>query len=245
MQEHNDDVFNNLSVVVLAGGLGTRLKSVVKSAPKILAPIAGKPFLDILLRWLIGQGVKHVSFSLGHMAETVIKELLQYKNLYPINISYSVEESPIGTLGGLSLTLNEQNISEAIVINGDTFTEVDLNRFADVMTLKKNEIGLVITKVNNVSRYGEVLFDNSNSVTSFIEKNAQNSKPGWINAGIYYLSESSVKEVKEFTEGGIENDFFLPNCARLQVFKMDKGCFIDIGTPESYLDAVTTLQEFI
>ena len=143
MFKPKQNLLDEVPVVVLAGGLGSRLKSVVSDRPKILAQVNGKPFLALLLQWLVNQGVKKVSFSLGYMADLVVEQLLHYADQYSIDISYVIEEEPLGTLGGLSLSLIELDASESIVINGDTFVEVNLTKFLKSMRLKNHQIGLV------------------------------------------------------------------------------------------------------
>lgn len=235
----------DIPVIVLAGGLGSRLKSVVSDRPKILAQIEGKPFLAILLQWLVSQGVSRVTFSLGYMAEQVIEQLLLYKTKIPLEITYVVEPQPIGTLGGLSLALNKQNITESIVINGDTFVDVNLAQFVNDMRAKNSDMGLVSIQVNNVSRYGQVLLNDDGMVNEFIEKESNNTSAGWINAGIYYFSADTINKLVKCHSGSIEYDFLIPHCKQLKSFKVTQGRFIDIGTPESYQQAPLVLQEYI
>ena len=245
MEAPNPCLLADVPVIVLAGGLGTRLKSVVSDRPKILAQISGQPFLALLLKWLVAQGVKNVSFSLGYMSDLVVEKLKFYSSKYPINITYVIEQEPAGTLGGLSLALANLDPSESIVINGDTFVEVNLASFMETMKLKNSAIGLVVTRVEDVSRYGQIMMDDTGLVTRFTEKDLLNTSPGWINAGVYYFSASMADEISKFTSGSIECDFLIPHCDQLQSFQIYKGCFIDIGTPESYQKAPLVLQEYI
>ncbi len=236
---------DDVTLVVLAGGLGTRLKSVVADRPKILAQIDGQPFLALLLSWIVSQGVKNVSFSLGYMSDLVVEQLQFYSVKYPININYVIESEPLGTLGGLSLALDNLETSEIIVINGDTFVEVNLSKFMNKMKLNDSAIGLVATRVESVSRYGQVIIDDTGSVTQFIEKNPLNNSPGWINAGVYYFSSDMADKIRQFSRGSIEHDFLIPHCEQLQSFQISSGCFIDIGTPESYQKAPVVLKDYI
>jgi D-glycero-alpha-D-manno-heptose 1-phosphate guanylyltransferase len=245
MHKFNQDVFVDTPVVVLAGGLGTRLQKVVADRPKILAPIGGTPFLALMLQWLVNQKVKKVCFSLGYMADLVIAQLQKFAEQYPIDVWYVVEKTPQGTLGGLSLALNKLDVHETIVMNGDTFVNVHLANFIKSMREKNQKLGLVATQVNDVSRYGQLLLDENDMIIKFIEKDLLNNGKGWINAGVYYFSENMIEQIKEFSNGSIEFDFLMPHCKLLHAFRVSQGGFIDIGTPQSYQQAPKVLQEYL
>lgn len=234
----------SLPVVVLAGGLGTRLRSVVADKPKILAPIKGIPFIKILLNWLTQQKVNTVVFSLGYKSELVIQELEGLKENYDIDISYVIEKSPLGTLGGLSYTLSKKQLKECLVINGDTFVDVDLNQFSSNLKQRKCPMAIGVVNVENVARFGHVKFKNSLEIESFIEKDSYNTSSGWINSGVYYFSADTIREILKFSSGNIEKDYLIPRVNYLHYYKIFQGRFVDIGTPDSYKLAGDILSEY-
>jgi D-glycero-alpha-D-manno-heptose 1-phosphate guanylyltransferase len=138
-----------MEVIVLAGGLGTRLRSVVKEIPKCLAPIGGRPFLGYLLDWLVNQGVNHVVFSVGYLREQVIDYV--QSNAWPFTYDFAIEETPLGTGGGIRLALGKCNENQVFVVNGDTFFPVDLKAmpFSHAVTL-------ALKPMKDFDRYGSV-----------------------------------------------------------------------------------------
>ena len=138
-----------MEVIVLAGGLGTRLRSVVKEIPKCLAPVAGRPFLGYLLDWLVEQGVDHVVFSVGYLREQVIDYLQSY--YWPFTYDFAIEESPLGTGGGIRLALEKCHENQVFVVNGDTFFPVNLKDmpFTSAVTL-------ALKPMKGFDRYGSV-----------------------------------------------------------------------------------------
>ena len=138
-----------MEVIVLAGGLGTRLRSVVKEIPKCLAPIGGRPFLGYLLDWLIGQGVDHVVFSVGYLREQV--QGFVQSNEWPFKYDFAIEEVPLGTGGGIRLALEKCHESKVYVINGDTFFPVQLKEMSF-----QYAVTLALKPMKDFDRYGAV-----------------------------------------------------------------------------------------
>jgi len=235
----------DVPIVILAGGQGTRLRSVVGELPKLLAPIGNKPFLEILLSWLEHQGAREVVFSLGYQSEKIIKALQQRNNLNKLVISYVVEPEPLGTLGGLSYCLNNKKIEECLVINGDTFVDVQLLDFLNQQRANKAFSALVTKHVSDTSRYGRIEFKNKTNVLSFVEKDLSIKISGWINAGVYYFSAPASEQISVSKEGSIETGFLARIVDRLTYFKCEYGRFIDIGTPQSYAQAKEVLKEYL
>ena len=138
-----------MEVIVLAGGLGTRLRSVVKEIPKCLAPNGGRPFLGYLLDWLVSQEVDHVVFSVGYLRDQVI-DFVQ-SGEWPFEYDFAVEESPLGTGGGIRLALGKCNENQVFVVNGDTFFPVDLKAIPF-----KYAVTLALKPMKDFDRYGSV-----------------------------------------------------------------------------------------
>lgn len=236
-----------IPVVVLAGGLGTRLRSSVPDLPKVLAPIVGKAFIDILLSWLEKQGVERVVFSLGYKAKMVKEHLDKVREKHAINISYVIEHEPVGTLGGLSLALTKLSESNAIVVNGDSWVDVNLADF--VRLTKDEELSLVRHYVDDVSRYGSLELDSNDFILSFREKQNKltegNTKYGWINAGVYFINERVISDILSFSEGSLEEKILANSRYPIKSFSSTGKGFIDIGTPESYSLAPEVLKEYL
>ena len=165
---------------VLAGGLGTRLRSVVSNVPKPMAPVDGKPFLEHLLKYWISQGVSKFIISVSYMRDSIINYFGD--NYHGIQLEYFIEKDPLGTGGGLIKTINL--ISDTlVVINGDTFFETSLN---ELMLFKnKTKAGVVIAlfKSNDKGRYGQVLLNEINQVKEFLKSDKHYSELS--NGGVY------------------------------------------------------------
>lgn len=236
-----DSSNNSLPVVVLAGGLGTRLRSVVSDRPKILAPIGDRLFIHYLFDWLTVNGVSHVYFSLGYKSDQVQSELNCLETDIKINVS--VEDKPLGTLGGLSKVLNEFELASCLVINGDTFVDLNVMQFSKESIKKKYWLSMVVNQLEDTSRYGAVTMDETNRIIQFQEKGIAGE--GWINSGVYYLSGEAVDQLKAYKEGSLEKDFFGKYMAHIYGYKNPKSNFIDIGTPESYSQAEGVLKAIL
>ncbi len=139
-----------MEVIVLAGGLGTRLRSVVHEIPKCMAPVNGRPFLAYLLDWLVGQSVDHVVFSVGYLKEQVMDFVRSRE--WPFTYDFAVEESPLGTGGGIRLALSFCHSDHVFVVNGDTFYPVDLSAFSFAQP-----ITLALKPMKDFDRYGSVI----------------------------------------------------------------------------------------
>ena len=165
-----------MEAIVLAGGYGTRLRSVVPNLPKSMAPIAGKPFLEILLNLLANKGFSRVILSLGFMAETISSHFgNSYSNM---ELSYVVEQSPMGTGGGVRLAMTQCQEDHAFIFNGDTFLDLEVDAVEKQWQGSQNPI-VVGLRVPDTARYGRLL-TNEGRVTGFAEKGATGS--GLINA---------------------------------------------------------------
>ncbi len=224
---------DSVSVMILAGGLGTRLRSVLSNIPKCLAPINGKPFLKLQLDVLEKAGFRHVVLCTGHMADLVCREI--GTNHGSIKIDYSNEQQPLGTAGALRLALAKTEAKWLLVLNGDSFCEVNLGDFLNECGFV-DRAGMVLAQVNDIDRYGCVETESNGRVSRFLEKGASGS--GWVNAGIYLIHRDLVGTIKAGTKISLEHEIFpewVRDC-RMAGFKAS-GRFIDIGTPKSLLQA--------
>lgn len=226
MHDHSD-----ITAVLLAGGLGTRLKPVVSDKPKILADICDRPFVTFLLDQLVLADMKDVVLCTGYMADQVYEKLGDgYRSL---KLTYSKEDTPLDTGGALRLALPYIKSDFALVMNGDSFINVKLAVYIDWFIKRKCSASMLLAFVSDTRRFGKVLVDESGRVISFKEKGSDSSS-GWINAGVYLIKKSLIETIPEETPFSLERDFF-PKLAEqgLCGFKFE-GDFIDIGTPKTF-----------
>jgi D-glycero-alpha-D-manno-heptose 1-phosphate guanylyltransferase len=224
------------SAIILAGGLGTRLKSVLPDTPKCLAPINNKPFLGLLINFLKKQGIYKFIFSLGYKSEAIINYIED--EFQDIDCYYSIEKEQLGTGGAIKLALSKVSNDEVLVINGDTFFNNDLQQFYKFHLKNKSKYTIALTQVENNNRFGSVVINNEYEVTSFFEKN-QNSSV-LINAGQYIINKVEFLNDNTETKFSIEKDFFQNNSIKKVVYGYEYiSDFIDIGIPDDLIRAQT------
>jgi NDP-sugar pyrophosphorylase family protein len=225
---------SGLTAVILAGGLGTRLRSVVSDRPKILAEIAGRPFLAYLLDRVIAAGVRHAVLCTGYRADQVRATFGEQYG--PLVVDYSVESRPLGTGGALRAALPRMHSETVLVFNGDSWCDADLAAFEVDHRRVQATGSLLLTEVDDTSRYGRVDTDDANRITHFAEKSATTSA-GWINAGIYLLQRHLLLEIPEKEMVSLEREVFPAWIGRGLYGWRRGGRFLDIGTPESLQQA--------
>jgi D-glycero-alpha-D-manno-heptose 1-phosphate guanylyltransferase len=224
-----------MQAVVLAGGLGTRLRSAVPDRPKPLALVAGRPFLHVLLESLERQGVRHVVLAIGYLGEMVRAAVGD--RFGGIDVSYSVEEQPLGTGGGLKLALAHVRGPHAFVLNGDTYVDVDLPAMLSAHVASRASITVATVEVPDASRYGTVEVVGGR-ITAFVA--AGRPGPGTINAGVYAMATDALAGEPEAAAFSFERDFLQARLDRLAPHSFPAGpAFIDIGTPTDYARAQT------
>lgn len=231
------------TAIILAGGFGTRLKTIIPDLPKPMAPVNGEPFLTYQLRYLQHFNIKKVILSLGHLAEKISS---YYGNTFEnIQINYVTEESPLGTGGGIRLALERCNAEEALILNGDSFFDVDLDRYYLQHKKEGSQISLALRQAEDVARFGTIALDSENRIVSFVEKKGQ-SIPGIINGGTYIVNKAIFMESTPVNQNfSIEKDFFEKQLRDLIIKGFEfKGYFIDIGIPDDYQKAQYDFKEF-
>jgi len=227
-----------VQAIILAGGFGTRLRSVIADVPKPMAPIHQKPFLAYLLDYLKSQGITDVVLSVHYLRD----QIQDYfgDNYRGVSVSYAIEENALGTGGAIAYALKSIASSEPLfVLNGDTFLK--LNYQAMYAQHQKNSplITMALRKIADCSRYGTVEVKD-NCVVGFKDQGGVHA--GLINAGVYCLNPKIFENFSMPTQFSIEKDFLFPNAAALkpEAFIVD-DYFIDIGIPEDYARAVDEL----
>jgi len=223
-------------VIILVGGLGTRLRSLISDRPKALAPICGRPFLSLLLDSYARQKVSRIHLAVGYMAEKIKEEF--GNNWRGVELNYSTEENPLGTGGATLLALEKLQGSSVHICNGDTWLMYSL-RNLELQTKKHNaHIGMALAHVDDTSRYGAVTIKDE-YILSFQEKGITGK--GWINAGAYFFNTKAIDALHTFPKNtffSLEKDFLYNKVAnkRILAFKETEN-FIDIGIPSDYAKA--------
>lgn len=215
--------------IILAGGLGTRLKEALPDSPKALAPVAGKPFLHWLLRALERQGITRVVLATGYRSDA-IRDLLG-ETFGDIALSYSEEQEPLGTGGALRRALALIRGPHAFVLNGDTYADVDLRHMLAAHVKASAQITLATVRVPDASRYGTVCVSD-NRVREFLA--AGKAGEGTINAGVYVLNTDLLQgELPD--KFSFEHDILQACLNELEPLAFSAGSrFIDIGTPADF-----------
>jgi len=222
--------------IILAGGFGTRLQSVVKDVPKCMAEVAGKPFLSYILKYLQDQQFTHIILSLGYKSEVIIDWL--GLNNYPFDISYVIENKPLGTGGAIKFAMTKAIGDSVFVINGDTYFAAELSPVEIFHQTKKADITIMLKPMVNFDRYGSVELEADDKITKFNEKKI--CKSGLINAGTYIINKN-VFDKPELPEiFSFEKDILENKNLNLSVYGyINDSYFIDIGIPYDFEKANT------
>lgn len=232
----------NIDVVILAGGFGTRLRSVLSDRPKVLAPINGVPFLKCYLEWMRGFGARRIILSLGHLAG-LVQEFVESENWNGMEIVDSIEMTPLGTGGAVRACLPRIQSPIALVANGDSVTRLDLCRFVEFHRAKSARLSMVLSHQPQVNASGLVETDANGAVISFNEKPQNQNAGGYINVGLYLMQRDAIEEIPADKPVSIEKDVFPKFYGRDFYALKGEFPFIDIGTPESYRRAGEFFRE--
>jgi D-glycero-alpha-D-manno-heptose 1-phosphate guanylyltransferase len=226
-----------MEAIVLAGGFGTRLQQIVPDLPKSMAPVAGRPFLDILLTSLARKGFHRVVLSLGYMADKVVAYFGDH--FAGMELVYEIEETPLGTGGAVRQALARCNADHVFVFNGDTYLDLEVADVEAHWQMHHAPI-IVAREVTDTSRFGRLEVKNGR-VMRFFEKGV--SGPGLINAGCYVLPRQILVGFPLGQAFSLETNFFAVAVPRmpLDIF-ISHGKFIDIGVPEDYARAQSELS---
>ena len=227
-----------MEAIVLAGGLGTRLRSVVDDVPKPMAPVQGRPFLAFVLDQLIGAGFETAVLAVGYRHEAIRARFGEdYRGLA---LRYSVESEPLGTGGAIRMACEQTRAQHVFALNGDTYLELDFRSMLSAHLKFGAELSMAVCHVPDVARYGALVL-RDDIVQGFLEKGR--SGPGWINAGTYILAPSLRGRFPREEAFSFEHDVLAPDIAsiRPRAFRCS-GRFIDIGIPDDYVRAQTLLQ---
>ncbi|MFC2090234.1 nucleotidyltransferase family protein [Bacteroidota bacterium] len=227
--------------IILAGGKGTRLQTVVKDIPKPMAPIGDKPFLEYILKYLEGYKMEHVVLSVGYKWKTI--EQYFGKSFGSMKLSYAVEEEPLGTGGGIRLSMDHLIDEHAFILNGDTFFNINLHDLSEFYFAHKADMCMTVKRKRDFFRYGTVQLDVC-KVIGFREKRPV--KNGLINAGVYIMGRPLLTDFERGEPFSFETDFLQKELKKLKICAMQsQEYFIDIGVPADYQKACTELPGII
>ena len=219
------------SCIVLAGGLGTRLRSAVGDRPKCLAPVGRRPFIDIQIDALLAAGIDDVILSLGYGADTVVQALAATAAARPVR--YVIEPNLLGTGGAIAHVMDTLKLDETLVANGDTYLSGDIGGMLAPLRRAQGELfRIAVVHVSERSRFGGVQVGANGQVEGFIDKGRQG--PGVINAGLYRLCREAMPG-KRSGAYSLETEVLPALVAMGAVTALAvHGSFTDIGVPADY-----------
>lgn len=223
-----------MEAVILAGGKGTRLQRAVNDRPKPMADVNGRPFLEYLMDFLLKYSCPHIILSTCYMGDSIRKHFgSSYKN---IPISYSEEDSPLGTGGAIFQSFEHVKTDKpTLIINGDTFFEIDLNQFATAFSESDWDVYIALLETLESDRYGKIVLNEFNEIKN---KFSEKAKVGDLASGGFFMMSKSIKKLfrKNLKSFSFEEDFLPEICnngARIGGMKFDTQ-FVDIGIPKDY-----------
>jgi D-glycero-alpha-D-manno-heptose 1-phosphate guanylyltransferase len=234
-------VLSDVTAFILCGGLGTRLRTMVRDCPKSMAKIGARPFLEIQIRQLQLQGVRRLVLGTGYLSQQ-IEDYFGDGSAFDLTISYSREDEPLGTGGAMRLALDRLS-DPVLVLNGDSFCECDFAAMLQLYEGRSADFVMVTREVENANRYGRVRADRDDRLEGFQEKSADIA-PGWINAGIYLCRRGIIADIPAGRAASFEREVLPGLLQRSSRVYPTSGLFIDIGIPEDYQRAQTLLAPF-
>lgn len=227
-----------LEAVVLSGGLGKRLRPITGDMQKVMAPIAGIPFLTYILHRLAAEGFSRVILAVGYKSRSVMDYFGDH--FQNMDIVYSVEEEPLGTGGAAKEAFRHAIQQDCFVLNGDTLVGVDYQAMRRVHRAHLSLASIAVHRVDDLSRYGAVNIENGH-VTAFREK--QQSGAGYINAGTYLIRRDWLVGLSLSGTFSLERDVFEAHLEEIRPLAfLAAGDFVDIGIPEDHAKAQQMLR---
>jgi len=229
-----------VDVIILCGGAGTRLRSVTGEAPKSLATIGGRPFLEILVNQLRRHGFERVILAVGYQRD-LIRSHFDGRAL-DISLEYSVESTPLGTGGALRNAVDFVKSEAVLIVNGDSYTDADLSRFVSDHCESRADLTVLVVPTDGRVDCGLVSVNPDGKVMGFKEKQSATGMQ-YVNAGIYMVAKKILYEIPANQRVSLEEELFprlLAEGKNIRAFHHSGSC-IDIGTPERYLNAQETL----
>lgn len=224
-----------MKAVILAGGLGKRLRRAVRDRPKSMALVLGKPFLEYQVEQLRKYHIIKIVLCVGYLAGQ-IKSYFKDGTKFGVDIRYAVEKELLGTAGALKNAENYLEDKAFLVLNGDSYSEINITRFIQFHGKKGGMGTILLTRVSQAQDYGLMKVDEDSRITGFLEKSAKTSSDSIINAGIYLLEPEVLSYIPEGKQVSLERETF-PRLLQKKVplfGYLTSDYFIDIGTPQKY-----------
>lgn len=226
---------NDVTALILAGGLGRRLRSVVNDRQKVVAEIEGRPFLSYLLEQIEAAGVGKAVLCTGYGYEQVREQIGQKWGR--VQIEYSQESFAMGTAGALRHALSKADSDPILIMNGDSYFEVDLPAFLRWHKMHQSEATIALVERSDVKRYGCAKLDEASRIIHFDEKSSID-EAGWVNGGIYLISRKLLNEIPNDRAVSLEREVFPDWVSRHSLYGyFSRGHFLDIGVPEAFARA--------
>lgn len=226
--------------IILAGGLGTRLREAVPDLPKCMAPVNGRPFIAYVIRHLSQQGITHFIFSLGYKSKTFLGFLST--TLPAGTYDVVIEDTPLGTGGAIQYAAQKATQDDFVVVNGDSIFQTDIQELAAFHFAQHSCCTLALKAMQNVSRYGVVELTENGNISHFREK--QFFEKGLINGGVYLINKTCLLGKGLPDKYSFETDFLQRFYTEGNIYGLEQaGYFIDIGIPEDYQRAQTELTD--
>ncbi|TKJ45999.1 nucleotidyltransferase [Candidatus Aerophobetes bacterium Ae_b3b] len=235
-----------MKAVILVGGLGKRLRKVVRDKPKSMAPVLGKPFLQYQIEQLKKYNIIEIVLCVGYLANQ-IKNYFKDGAKFGVNIRYAEEERPLGTAGALKNSRDYLEDEAFLALNGDSYSEVDFLKFIQFHREKKGMGAILLTRVSRPEDYGLVKMDEDNRITGFFEKPGKTPSSSIINAGVYFLEPRVLNYIPEGRQISLEREIF-PHLLEKKVplfGYLTSDYFIDIGSPQKYAQIQKDMKEMI
>lgn len=232
---------SDIDVVILTGGMGTRLQATLPNLPKGLAPVGGRPFLTYLLDRLAGFGVARTILCTGYRGD-MIRDMLGMAYA-SIRLVYSRETRPLDTGGALRLALPLFRHATILVLNGDSYVHSDLMAFRSWFQQSNAPAALLLARMPDPSRYGRVKLGGGDDIKAFMEKGGQ-SDPGWVNAGIYLFNRHVIDAIEPNCRVSLERKIFTALVGYGLKGYRTQAELLDIGTPESFRRAAPFLSRY-
>lgn len=229
--------------IVLAGGLGTRIRSLYPDLPKPMIPIGGKPFVEWVIEWLRGEGVTDVILSVGYRAAQIV-EYFERERVKQVGVRCVKEEQLLGTGGAVRWVVREVHAPWCVVCNGDSLCPESLGGLREMAQRGSADVIMLASEVADVRDFGSVQVDEAGVVKGFVEK-GESRGPGLVNAGVYFMRTEWARELPEQVPLSLERDVF-PHMqpGRLRAVRTSVP-FLDIGVPERLAGAEEFLRQWI
>ena len=242
--DKNSSLADGSCIIILAGGLGTRLKTVLPDLPKCMAPVNGKPFLSYVINYFHQQGITDFIFSLGYKHEIIVEYLSQFIiGTSPLRFNFSIEEEPLGTGGAIKKACALINGENIFITNGDTLFKADILLFKNFHYIKNADCTLALKPMKNFNRYGMIELNEDESIKNFSEKKYYES--GLINGGLYMLNVNAFLSEPLPEKFSFETDYLEKFYSKQNMFGLIQDeYFIDIGIPEDYERAQKELGDW-